>query len=62
MTFLFATLNDNNPLAETEPNSANEIRLLAFYNIKSLHLVGLQLKKNHGRPQNKFLKDSDILT
>lgn len=41
MAFLSVTLSDNNPLGETESNSANRIRLLAFYNIKSLHLVGL---------------------
>ena len=28
MTFLSVTLNDNNPLAETESNFANYIRLL----------------------------------
>ena len=57
MTFFSLTLNDNNLLAENDSNSANKIRFLVFYNIESLNLVGLLLKKNHGTFKSKFLKD-----
>lgn len=56
MTFFSLTRHDNNLLAETDSNSAKKIRFLAFYNIESLNLVGLLLKKIMGGSKISFLR------